>query len=245
MKVSSSGRTVWIRCFPSAPTRKPARWWSATSRPMAVRAKPAAARCSRCNSAAKAPGVARIDLNRINFRNREGTRHRGRPGCNEHHHPVNGFPTSARPGRQRGLTLIELVITLVILGILAAAALPMAEVAVDPRQGVRTAPLPARYPHGARRLQGGFRQGRGAEEDHCRRSTTPATRKVLEKLVEGNDWGGLYPYKRRYLRRIPVDPFDEYDEGWGLRSYQDDSGFDRLRRRESSTMSIHKAPGGP
>jgi len=44
----------------------------------------------------------------------------------------------------------------------------------------------------------------------------------LEALVEGNDWGGLYPYKRKYLRRIPKDPFDEYDEGWGLRSYEDD-----------------------
>lgn len=44
----------------------------------------------------------------------------------------------------------------------------------------------------------------------------------LEALVEGSDWGGLYPYKRKYLRRLPVDPFDEYDEGWGLRSYKDD-----------------------
>jgi general secretion pathway protein G len=44
----------------------------------------------------------------------------------------------------------------------------------------------------------------------------------LEVLVEGSDWGGLYPYKRKYLRRIPKDPFDEYDEGWGLRSYEDD-----------------------
>lgn len=44
----------------------------------------------------------------------------------------------------------------------------------------------------------------------------------LESLVEGSDWGGLYPYKRRYLRRLPEDPFDEYDEGWGLRAYKDD-----------------------
>ena len=44
----------------------------------------------------------------------------------------------------------------------------------------------------------------------------------LEILLEGSDWGGLYPYKRRYLRRLPKDPFDEYDEGWGLRSYKDD-----------------------
>lgn len=44
----------------------------------------------------------------------------------------------------------------------------------------------------------------------------------LEVLMEGSDWGGLYPYKRKYLRRLPKDPFDEYDEGWGLRSYKDD-----------------------
>ena len=44
----------------------------------------------------------------------------------------------------------------------------------------------------------------------------------LEELLEGNDWGGRYPYKRKYLRRIPVDPFDEFEEGWGLRSYKDD-----------------------
>ena len=44
----------------------------------------------------------------------------------------------------------------------------------------------------------------------------------LEVLLEGSDWGGLYPYKRKYLRRLPKDPFDEYDEGWGLRSYKDD-----------------------
>ena len=44
----------------------------------------------------------------------------------------------------------------------------------------------------------------------------------LEVLLEGSDWGGLYPYKRRYLSRLPKDPFDEYDDGWGLRSYKDD-----------------------
>jgi general secretion pathway protein G len=46
--------------------------------------------------------------------------------------------------------------------------------------------------------------------------------KDLQELVDGSDWGGLYPYKRKYLRRLPKDPFDEYDEGWGLRSYKDD-----------------------
>ncbi|ORJ63124.1 general secretion pathway protein GspG [Geothermobacter hydrogeniphilus] len=44
----------------------------------------------------------------------------------------------------------------------------------------------------------------------------------LEVLLEGKDWGGLYPFKKRYLRRIPKDPFDRYNEGWGLRSLEDD-----------------------
>jgi len=44
----------------------------------------------------------------------------------------------------------------------------------------------------------------------------------LEVLIEGSDWGGLYTNKRKYLRRLPKDPFDEYDEGWGMRSYKDD-----------------------
>jgi len=44
----------------------------------------------------------------------------------------------------------------------------------------------------------------------------------LDVLIEGSDWGGLYPYKRKYLRRLPKDPFDEYDQGWGLRSYKDE-----------------------
>ncbi len=45
----------------------------------------------------------------------------------------------------------------------------------------------------------------------------------LEKLLEGNDWGGLYTFKKKYLRRIPKDPFDRDNNGWGLRSYIDDA----------------------
>ena len=44
----------------------------------------------------------------------------------------------------------------------------------------------------------------------------------VAELMEGSDWGGLYANKRKYLRRLPKDPFDEYDEGWGMRSYKDD-----------------------
>jgi len=122
---------------------------------------------------------------------------------------------------QRGLTLLELIIALVILGILAAAALPMAEVAATRSKelelrrslrDVRTAidTWKADYDRAV------------AEKKIIASINETGYPESLEKLVEGNDWGGLYPYKRKYLRRIPVDPFDEFEEGWGMRSYKDD-----------------------
>ncbi len=47
---------------------------------------------------------------------------------------------------------------------------------------------------------------------------------TLDDLVSGVEWGGLYPYPKKYLRRIPVDPFDSNRKGWGLRSYVDEPG---------------------
>ncbi len=122
---------------------------------------------------------------------------------------------------QRGLTLIELLICITILAILASVALPMAELAVT-----RTKEM---------ELRRSLREVRSAldawKDDYDK---AVEQKKIitsinetgypesLEKLLEGNDWGGLYPHKRRYLRRLPVDPFDEYEEGWGLRSYKDE-----------------------
>jgi len=125
------------------------------------------------------------------------------------------------PVGQHGLTLLELIIALVILGILAAAALPMAEVAATRSKELE--------------LRRSLREMRSAidawkadfDKAVAEKKIIPSINEAgypesLEDLVAGNDWGGLYPYKRRYLRRIPVDPFDEYEEGWGMRSYKDD-----------------------
>jgi general secretion pathway protein G len=130
-------------------------------------------------------------------------------------------PRLGRGCCRKGLTLVELLITVTILAVLAAAVLPMAEVTAK-----RTKEL---------ELRRSLRMLRTAidayKEDFDRavkeKKIISALNETgypeeLENLVEGSDWGGLYPYKRRYLRRIPRDPFDEYDAGWGLRSYADD-----------------------
>lgn len=121
-----------------------------------------------------------------------------------------------------GLTLIELVIALALMGILAAAVLPMAELTVK-----RTKELELR------RVLRQVRTAIDAYHDDYLKAV--AEKKIfatigetgypesLELLTKGIEWGGLYPYKKRYLRQIPKDPFDKYDEGWLLRSYIDDA----------------------
>ncbi|HKL25965.1 MAG TPA: type II secretion system protein [Desulfuromonadales bacterium] len=121
----------------------------------------------------------------------------------------------------RGLTLLELLLAVVILSILASAVLPMAEVAATRSKELE--------------LRRNLRQIRTAIDDYKadydravrEKKIIPTLDETgyppdLETLVEGTDWSGLYNFKRRYLRKIPRDPFDEYDEGWGLRSYEDD-----------------------
>ncbi|HEX9777224.1 MAG TPA: type II secretion system protein [Geopsychrobacteraceae bacterium] len=120
-----------------------------------------------------------------------------------------------------GLTLMELVIATAILAILASVVLPMAEVTVQRTKEIE--------------LRRALREIRSAidaykadfdEAVEKKKITTSIDEtgypETLEVLVEGKDWGGIYPYKKKYLRRLPRDPFDEYELGWGLRSSSDD-----------------------
>ncbi|BCA80178.1 type II secretion system protein [Desulfuromonas sp. AOP6] len=122
---------------------------------------------------------------------------------------------------QQGLTLIEMLIAVTILAILASAVIPFAEVNVK-----RTKEL---------ELRRSLRLMRTAIDDYkADYDKAVAQKKIsavvgetgypesLDILLEGTDWGGLYPYKRKYLRRLPRDPFDKYGDGWGLRAYEDD-----------------------
>ena len=128
---------------------------------------------------------------------------------------------------QRGLTLLELIITLAILAVLASAVLPMAEVTVK-----RTKEIELR--RALRQIRTAIDEYKSDYDRAVAEKKINATLgetgypKELKALIDGESWGGLYEPKRRYLRSIPRDPFASSDlspeESWSLRAYADDPG---------------------
>jgi general secretion pathway protein G len=118
---------------------------------------------------------------------------------------------------ERGLTLVELIVTVAILSILASAALPIARFQVK-RQNERE----------LRRDLWEMRDAIDAYKDAADKHafmTKVDTQNYppdLETLVKGEDVQGK---KLRFLRRIPLDPMTGKAE-WGLRSMQDDPTSD-------------------
>lgn len=128
-------------------------------------------------------------------------------------------------GDSRGLSLIELVFTVAILGILAMAVVPFTQMAAKRTKEIE--------------LRRNLRVIRTAIDDYkkdydkaikdkkimdvANRSGYP---KDFDALIKGEDFGGLYLNKKKYLRRIPVDPFNPPKAGesptWGVRSTLDD-----------------------
>ena len=115
--------------------------------------------------------------------------------------------------KARGFTLIELMITVAIIGLLASVALPLAEVQV---QRSKEADL-RRSLREVREAIDAYKRAsdEGAIEKPVNKSGYPPT---LGKLVEGAvdkrdpKGGRLY-----FLRRIPPDPMTGQE--WGLRAY--------------------------
>ncbi len=128
--------------------------------------------------------------------------------------------SSKRPTRkrtERGLTLVELIVTVAILAILASAAVPVARFKVkrDRERELRRDLWEMRdaidhYKDAA---------DRGAFQTKVDSQNYPPD---LDTLVNGVDVQGK---KVKFLRRIPVDPMTGKAE-WGMRSMQDDPTSD-------------------
>jgi len=131
-------------------------------------------------------------------------------------HPVQR-PSSRIPLRERGLTLVELIVTVAILSILAGAALPVARFQVK-RQNEREL---RRDLWMMRDAIDHYKDAadRGAFQTKVDSQNYPPD---LQTLVDGVDVQGK---KVRFLRHIPIDPMTGKAE-WGTRSMQDDPTSD-------------------
>lgn len=127
----------------------------------------------------------------------------------------------------RGLSLIELVVTMVILTMLASLIIPSAQLASK-----RTKELELR--RNLREIRTAIDEyKKNHEKVQSDQKTLPGVDgltthypKTLHLLVDGDDFGGLVKEKKKFLRRIPKDPFyngeGDDDTVWGLRSSQDE-----------------------
>jgi general secretion pathway protein G len=130
--------------------------------------------------------------------------------------PVNSTARTRRPG-ERGMTLMELVVTVFILSILASAAIPVAmfKIKRDKERELRYDLWEMRdaidkYKDAA---------DKGAIQTKVDSQNYPPD---LQTLVDGVD---IQSKKVKFLRRIPVDPMTNKTE-WGLHSMQDDPKSD-------------------
>ncbi len=124
---------------------------------------------------------------------------------------------SRREGREAGLTLVELIVTVAILAILASAAIPLTRFTVK-----RDKERELRYD--LWQMRDAIDHYKDAADRNAFQTKVDSFNYPpdLQTLVDGVDVQGK---KVRFLRRIPIDPMTGKDD-WGMRAMQDDPTSD-------------------
>ncbi|QEM67896.1 type II secretion system protein [Geobacter sp. FeAm09] len=125
---------------------------------------------------------------------------------------------------RRGVSLVELIVTMTILAILASVIMPMMQMTgtrsreIELHQNLRT----------IRTALDEFKKSYDkaiTEKKMLQSANKSGYPETLQQLVDGYDFGGLYATKKKFLRRIPSDPTNPPRPGeepkWGMRSYAD------------------------
>ena len=127
-----------------------------------------------------------------------------------------GF-SNPRRRNQRGLTLVELIVSFTIMLVLSTMAVPLARYKIrrDREIALREALKEMRTAIDK------YKDDADANKMGPLKIDTYGYPESLDILVDGVKMAGAVDTKKRYLRRIPKDPFTNSRE-WGKRSMQDD-----------------------